>query len=85
MGNRMREHLRRDGCVVLTGDEGDQDQVIVEGIVTAFAPSRDGSRCACGAALQPWDLRHVAEGAEISCHRCHRVHGFIAVGVRVHR
>ena len=58
----MREHLRRDGAVVLTGDDGDQDQVIVEGIITAFAPNRD-SHCVCGAALQSWHLRHVAEGA----------------------
>ena len=81
----MREHVRRDGSVVLTGDEDDRDQVIVEGIITAFAPNRDGPRCVCGAALQSWNWRHVAEGAEISCHRCHRVHGFIGVGVRVHR
>lgn len=81
----MREHLRRDGCVVLTGDEGDQDQVIVEGIVTTFIPNRAGSRCVCGAALLPWNLRHVAEGAEICCNRCHRVHGLIGLGVRVHR
>jgi hypothetical protein len=45
----MREHLRRDGSVVLTGDEGDHDQIIVEGIITAFAPNRNGSRCVCGA------------------------------------
>jgi hypothetical protein len=81
----MREHLRRDGSVVLTGDEDDRDQVIVEGIITAFTPNRDGSHCVRGAVLQSWNLRHVAEGAEISCHRCHRVHGFIGVGVRVHR
>jgi hypothetical protein len=81
----MREHSRRDGCVVLTGDQDDQDEVIVEGIITAFTPRRGGSHCVCGAALQSWNLRHIAEGAELSCPRCHRVHGFIGVGVRVHR
>ena len=49
----MREHLRRDGCVVLTGDEGNPEQVVVEGVITAFVPSRDGSHCVCGA-----DCRH---------------------------
>jgi hypothetical protein len=81
----MCEFLRRDGAVVLTGGDGNEDQVIVEGVVTAFTP-RGNSHCVCGAALRPWSWRCVAaDSVEIGCGRCHRVHGIIGIGVRVHR
>jgi hypothetical protein len=81
----MREHLRRDGAVVLTGDGDDQDQVIIEAVVAGFTPVRDGLQCPCGALLRAFDLRATADGAELHCHRCHRVHGRLELGVRVHR
>jgi hypothetical protein len=81
----MREHLRRDGAVVLTGDGDDQDQVIVEAQVVNFTPIRDGLQCPCGAVLRAFALRATADGAELHCHRCHRVHGHIELGVKVHR
>jgi hypothetical protein len=81
----MREHLRRDGAVVLTGDGDDQDQVIVEAIVASFTPVKDGLQCPCGALLRSFALRATADGAELHCHRCHRIHGSIELGVKVHR
>jgi len=48
----MREHARRGGSVVLTGDGDDQDQVIVEAVVTAFTPVPGNSFCACGKPVQ---------------------------------
>jgi hypothetical protein len=81
----MREHTRRDGAVVLTGDGDDQDQVIVEATVARFTPVRDGLQCSCGALLRAFALRVTVEGAELSCHKCHRVHGHFELGVRVHR
>jgi hypothetical protein len=81
----MREHIRRDGAVVLTGDGDNQDQVIVEAVVTSFTPIRDGLLCPCGALLRTFTLRSTADGAELCCHRCHRVHGHIELGVKVHR
>jgi hypothetical protein len=81
----MHEYLRRDGAVVLTGDDDDPDQVVVKGTIVNFTPSQHGARCICGAALQPWSLRPTSEGAELYCSRCHQVHGSITVGVRVHR
>jgi hypothetical protein len=81
----MREHLRHDGAVVLTSDGDDPDQVVVEGVVIAFTPIRGNVRCVCGAHLQPWNLRHVNGGAEFNCYQCHRVHGHLGLGVRIHR
>jgi hypothetical protein len=81
----MREHLRRDGAVVLTGDGDDQDQVVVEARVVSFNPIRDGLQCPCGALLRAFALRSTADGAELVCHRCHRTHGRIELGVKVHR
>jgi hypothetical protein len=81
----MREHYRRDGAVVLTGDDGDGDQVIVEARVARFTPVRDGLQCPCGAVLRAFSLRAATDGAELLCHRCHRVHGHIELGVKVYR
>ena len=82
----MREFFRRDGAVVLTGDHGDADQVVVEGAITAFAPVPGNSMCACGRPLQRWSWRCVAtDSVEIGCDRCHRVHGHFRLGTRVHR
>jgi hypothetical protein len=81
----MREHQGRDGAVVLTDDSDDQDQVTVEARVVSFTPTRDGLRCPCGALLKSFALRATADGAELVCHRCHRVHGHIELGVKVHR
>jgi len=81
----MREDLRKDGAVVLTGDDDDQDQVVVEGIVTAFSPVRGNAHCLCGAELHRWNLRPTADGAEFSCSDCHRVQGRLEVGVKVYR
>ena len=81
----MREAHRLDGCAVLTGDGDDGDQVIVEAVITDFTPARDNLHCTCGAALHRWSCRQVTDGAEIICDRCHRAHGHISLGVRVHR
>jgi hypothetical protein len=81
----MREHLRRDGAVVLAGDGDDQDQVIVEAVVRSFNPIRDGLQCPCGAVLKQFAIRSTACGVELHCHRCHRIHGSIELGVKVHR
>jgi hypothetical protein len=78
----MREHLRRDGAVVLTSDGDDQDQVIVEAVVISFTPIRNGLQCPCGALLS---LRATADGAELCCHKCHCAHGRLDLGVKVHR
>ena len=82
----MRGALRRDGSTVLYGENDDSDMVIVEPIITAFAPVRGNARCVCGAALAPWSYRCVAaDDIEIGCGRCHRVHGHFRLGTRVHR
>jgi hypothetical protein len=82
----MREFLHRDGCVVLTGDGDDDDQVIVEATITEFAPIRDSLRCTCGAVLQRWSYRPTtANRGEIVCNRCHQTHGHLNLGIRVHR
>jgi hypothetical protein len=81
----MREHYRRDGCAVLTGDGDDGDQVVVEAVVVDFAPARDSLHCTCGAALHRWSCRPVADGAELVCDRCHRVHARVGLGIKVHR
>jgi hypothetical protein len=81
----MREHTRRDGAVVLTGDDGDDDQVTVEARVVSFTPIRNGLQCPCGALLRAFALRATADGAELCCHKCHRVHGSFELGVKVYR
>jgi hypothetical protein len=82
----MREVRQRDGSIVLYGENDDSDTVIVEPIITAFAPVRGNARCVCGAALAPWSYRCVAaDDVEIGCGRCHRVHGHFRLGTRVHR
>lgn len=81
----MREHTRRDGAVVLTGDGDDPDQVVVEAVVATFSPVKGGLHCACGALLRAFSIRPIATGAELSCHKCHRVHGHIELGVKVYR
>ena len=81
----MREHYRRDGAAVLSGDGDDGDQVVVEAVVTEFLPARDSLHCPCGAELRRWSCRPVADGAEIVCDRCHHVHSHLTLGVRVHR
>ena len=82
----MREVRQRDGSIVLYGENDDSDTVIVEPIITAFAPVRGNARCVCGAALAPWSYRCVAaDDVEISCSHCHRVHGHFRLGTRVHR
>ena len=82
----MREVQRHDGCVALFDENDDGDMVIIEPIITAFAPVRGNARCVCGAPLTPWDYRCVAaDDVEIGCSRCHRVHGHFRLGTRVHR
>jgi hypothetical protein len=78
----MRAEAWRNGSVAVYGDTADEELLIVEPFVTAYMPAYGNSRCICGAQLS---LRQSTEGAEISCHRCHRVHGYIRVGARVHR
>jgi hypothetical protein len=81
----MREHLRCDGAIVLSGDGDDSDQVMVEGVVTGFAPVRGNLHCACGAELRPWHWRSSsADTVELVC-RCNRTLACITIGVRVHR
>ena len=84
-GLSMRELYRRDGTVVIFGDANDRDELVVEPKINSFIPIRGNSSCVCGAELQPWSLRHTVNGVELSCARCHRVHGFISTGVWVHR
>jgi hypothetical protein len=81
----MRENQRLDGCVVLTGDGDDHDQVVVEGIVTEFTPVRGNSLCICGAAMERWGCRPAVDGVEIYCTSCHRVRDMISLGIRVYR
>jgi hypothetical protein len=79
----MRWGSRRDGTIAVYDDVyPNDDLLVVEPIVTTFTPAHGNGRCICGA---PLSLRQSTEGAEISCHRCHRVHGLIGVGARVHR
>jgi hypothetical protein len=81
----MREHSRRDGCIALV-DDGGNDEVVVEAVVDDFTPVSGASRCACGAELRSWSWRRIAaDNIEINCHRCHRVLAHIGVGVMTHR
>jgi len=81
----VHEVHRRDGRVALLGDDGDNDEVIVEAVVVAFMPFKGASRCACGAPLHRWSLRNGAYGPEITCATCHRSIAELELGVRVHR
>ena len=82
----MRESFRRDGSVALFDDDDDRDGVIVELTITSFAPVRGNAYCICGAPLQGWGWRCVAaDDVELSCARCHRVHGHFQLGTKVHR
>jgi len=79
----MRWASRRDGAVAVYDDaDTTDDMLVVEPVITAFTPVSGNGRCTCGV---QFSLRQMIEGAEISCHRCHRAHGFISVGIRVHR
>jgi len=79
----MRWSSRRNGAIAVYDDtDTSDDMLVVEPIITAFTPVNGNGRCACGA---PLSLRQLTEGAEISCHRCHQVHGFISAGTQVHR
>ena len=49
----MREVPRRDGIVVLFGDDGDNDEIYVEPAIDAFVPINGNLRCGCGADVQP--------------------------------
>jgi hypothetical protein len=62
----MREHYRRDGAAVLSGDGDDGDQVVVEAVVTNFTPTRDSLHCTCGAELRRWSCRPVADAPRSS-------------------
>jgi len=82
----MREVQRHDGSVALYDENDDGDMVIIEPIITAFAPVRGNARCVCGAVLAPWAFRCVAaDDVEIGCTCCHRVFGHFRLGTRVHR
>ena len=86
----MRWNSRRDGAVDIYDDApayepGGDDTIVVEARVVGFTPIRNGLQCPCGALLRAFDIRTTADGAELVCHRCHRVHGHIELGVKVHR
>jgi hypothetical protein len=82
----MRWSARRDGAVAIYDDtDANNDMIIIEAVVAGFTPVRDGLQCPCGARLSSFALRATADGAELVCHQCHRVHGRIELGVRVHR
>jgi hypothetical protein len=79
----MREDPRGDGSVRLYADTDDNDFATVEPFVTAF--TINGTlRCDCGAPLRSWNWRCTADDVEISCDRCHRVHGHIQLSTRVY-
>jgi hypothetical protein len=67
-------------------DEDSDDLIIVEPRVTAFAPVTGNAFCVCGAPLRSYGWQCVAADAvELSCNRCHRVHGHFLLGTKVHR
>jgi hypothetical protein len=83
---RYDDVLRRDGRTVITADHDPDDAIVVEAIITSFAPIRGASYCACGAQHKRWNLRHTAAGtAELYCDSCHRVHGYIGLSTRAYR
>jgi hypothetical protein len=84
--DHMREIQCHNGVLALYDEENDEDRVIVEPVVISFVPVRGNARCICGAPLEGWGWRCVAvDDVELGCARCHRVHGNIRLGTRVHR
>jgi hypothetical protein len=82
----MHDVLRRDGSTVILADHDPDDLIVVEAVVTSFAPVRGASHCACGAPLKPWSLRSTAaDTAELYCNSCHRVHGYIGLATKAYR
>ena len=81
----MREVPRRDGTVVLFGDDGDNDEVYVEPAIDAFVPINGNLRCGCGADVQPWNLRRVPGGYELTCWRCHCTQARIPTRAQTYR
>jgi hypothetical protein len=73
------------GGVTLQGDDADEDQIHVEGVIVNFVPVPGIVRCLCGAELSSWNLRQNTGGAELVCTRCHRTQGRLEAGVRTHR
>jgi hypothetical protein len=67
----MHEVPRRDGIVVLFGDDSDDDEIYVEPAIAAFVPINGNLRCGCGAHVQSWNIRRVIDGYELTCPRCH--------------
>jgi hypothetical protein len=75
----MRIVNRRDGTVVLQGENGDEDEVLASAALHTF--SAIGSvPCDCDGPRP--DVREGAEGPELYCLRCHRVLGRFALSVR---
>jgi hypothetical protein len=62
----MHDVLRRDGSTVILADHDPDDLIVVEAVITSFAPVRGASHCACGAPLEPWSLRCTAAPAPSS-------------------
>ena len=82
----MRKMQRADGGVYIYDEDDDQNMLVIEPIITAFTPVNGAAVCICGAPLQPWGWRAVAaNGVELVCDRCHRVHGYLILGTKVHR
>jgi hypothetical protein len=82
----MYEVQRRDGVIVLFGDDGDNDEVYVEPAIVAFVPINGNLRCGvCGADVQPWSIRHVICGYELTCSRCHCTQARITTRAQTYR
>jgi hypothetical protein len=79
----MRWSSRRDGATTVFDDTViNDDMIVVEPVVTAFTPTRDG-RCGCGGKL---DFRRMTDGvSEVYCFRCHTALARVDLGTRVHR
>ena len=82
----MHNVLRRDGSTVIMDDHDPDGLIVVEAVITSFAPLRGASHCACSALLKRWSLRNTAiNTAELYCDSYHRVHGHIGLGTKVYR
>jgi hypothetical protein len=82
----MHEVPRRDGIVVLFGDDGDNDEIYVEAAIVAFVPINGNLRCGvCGAKVQPWSIRKVIGEYELTCSRCHCTQGRITTRAQTYR
>jgi hypothetical protein len=79
------ELTARWAVAIYDDTDTNDDVIVVEAVVASFTPVRDGLQCPCGALVRAFALRATADGAELHCHRCHRVHGHIDLGVKVHR